>query len=177
MLSNAVFVRFLKTLFSFGGILFLASSPSAISSAAEIHGRIVGVTDGDTVTILDEQDNVSFRIRVSDIDAPERNQAFGQKAKEKLSDLVFQKQAIVRFTKIDQYGRVVGKVFVNGQDASMLMLEAGLAWHYKKYSDDKGYAEAEIQARKAGLGLWRDKEPLPPWEFRQRERQQSKVTK
>lgn len=144
---------------------------------AEIRGKIVGVTDGDTVTILDEQDKVPFRIRVSHIDAPEKNQAFGQKSKEKLAELVFQKEAVIRFDKIDQYGRIVGKVFVDGQDASMLMLKAGLAWHYKKYSDDKGYAKAEIQARKAGLGLWQDKEPVPPWEFRQRERQQSKVTK
>ncbi len=140
---------------------------------AEIHGKIVGVTDGDTVTVLDDQDKVPFRVRVSHIDAPERSQAFGQKAKEKLSELVFQKEAVVRFDKIDQYGRIVGRVFVDNKDASLLMLEAGLAWHYKKYSDDKNYAEAEVQAQKAKLGLWKDPNPLPPWEFRQQQRAKS----
>lgn len=161
--------RFIK-LFSFWNMLILSCLLSHTVIGAEIHGKIIGITDGDTVTVLDEQDKVPFRVRVSHIDAPERNQAFGQKSKEKLAELVFQKEAVIRFDKIDQYGRIVGRVFVDNKDASLLMLQAGLAWHYKKYSDDKDYAQAEIQARKAKLGLWKDPNPFPPWEFREQQR-------
>ncbi len=139
--------------------------------AATIEGRVVGVADGDTVTMLDTE-KVQHKIRLSGIDAPEKKQPFGQRSKESPSDLVFNKPVTVDTDKQDRYGRKVGKVLVDGQDANLEQVKRGMAWHYKTYereqsaNDRKVYADAESDARAARLGLWNDSEPVPPWEFR-----------
>lgn len=140
-----------------------------------LSGRVVGVTDGDTVTVLvNEQDQ--YKIRVSGIDAPEKKQAFGQKAKEKMSGLVFGKDVVVEWNKRDRYGRTIGVVLVDGQDAGLELIRSGLAWHYKQYqreqspADRERYGAAEEAARAERIGLWSDAEPTPPWEWRHRRR-------
>lgn len=139
--------------------------------AATIQGRVVGVADGDTVTVLDAN-KVQHKIRLSGIDAPEKNQAFGQRSKDSLSDLVFNKQVRVETAKTDRFGRAVGKVVVNGADANLAQVTRGMAWHYKTYereqsvNDRKLYDFAESEARAARRGLWRDAAPIPPWAFR-----------
>ena len=106
------------------------------------------------------------------IDAPEKKQAFGNRSKGSLSDLVFDKTVNVETEKRDRYGRQIGKVLVNGQDINLEQVKRGLAWHYKQYqreqspTDQQSYAAAEIVARTAQVGLWRDAYPIPPWEFR-----------
>ena len=141
--------------------------------AGTIDGRVVSVADGDTVTVLDS-DNVQHKIRLSGIDAPEKAQAFGNRSKESLSDLVFSKAVTVETEKKDRYGRDVGKVLVNGVDVNLLQVQRGFAWHYKEYEreqsagDRKLYDLAESEARASGRGLWRDTEPSPPWEFREK---------
>lgn len=140
------------------------------SIADTLHGRVVGVSDGDTVTILDAT-NTQWKIRLMGIDAPEKKQAFGNKSKESLSALVFNKQVSVEYNKKDKYGRTVGKIIVNDVDANLEQIKAGLAWHYKKYQnesvDDRSiYAQAEEQARVEKRGLWLDTDPTPPWEWR-----------
>lgn len=139
---------------------------------AEIRsGRVVGVVDGDTVDLLTAE-HEQVRIRLAGIDAPEKAQPFGQRSKQKMSDLVFGKDAQVEFTKRDRYGRIIGKVLVNGRDASLGLLDAGLAWHYKKYageqsaSDRATYASAEDTAKASRVGLWRDELPTAPWDWR-----------
>lgn len=140
-------------------------------TAATIEGRVVGVLDGDTITLLD-QHHKQFRIRLSGIDAPEKKQPFGQRSKESLSSLVFGKPVSVETSKQDLYGRCLGKVLVNGQDANLEQLNRGMAWHYKAYSrsqsliDRDGYADAENSARAARRGLWAESAPVPPWEYR-----------
>lgn len=140
-------------------------------TAATIEGRVVGVLDGDTITLLD-QHHKQFRIRLSGIDAPEKKQAFGQRSKESLSSLVFGKPVSVETGKQDLYGRRIGKVLVNGQDANLEQIRRGMAWHYKAYRrsqpliDRGGYADAENSARTARRGLWVESEPVPPWEYR-----------
>jgi endonuclease YncB( thermonuclease family) len=115
------------------------------------------------------------------IDAPERGQAYGTKSKEHLSELVAGKFVVVEFNKYDRYGRIVGKVLLSGEDVNLEQIAAGLAWHYKKYqgeqspSDRVKYADAERAARRLKLGLWHDPNPLPPWEYRQGERQRKKA--
>lgn len=134
-------------------------------------GRVVGVTDGDTITVLDEI-KVPHKIRLSGIDAPERSQAFGQRAKLKMAELVFGKEVTVVTHKVDKYGRNVGKVLLDGEDANRQMIVAGMAWHYKQYEreqspgDRLSYAAAELEARKNEAGLWRDAAPVAPWEWR-----------
>ena len=140
---------------------------SALSepARAEIRGRVVRVADGDTLTILDAA-NAQHKIRLYGIDAPEKSQAFGQKSKQHLSSLVFGKDISVKVHNTDRYGRTVGTVFIDGRDVNLEMLKAGLAWHYKYYDSTPAYAAAESAARAAKLGLWQDKNPINPYEFR-----------
>ena len=139
--------------------------------AATIDGRVVSVADGDTITVLDA-DNVQHKIRLAGIDAPEKKQPFGQRSKQSLSDLVFDKAVTVDTNKRDKYKRNVGKVLVDGTDANLEQIKRGMAWHYKQYqreqspADQQSYTAAEIEARAAMLGLWREAEQVPPWEFR-----------
>lgn len=141
--------------------------------AETISGRIVGVTDGDTVTVLDAN-RTQYKIRLAGIDAPEKAQPFGQRSKEYLSDLVFDRAVIVEWEKRDRYGRIVGKILVNGRDANLEQMKAGMAWWYEKYrkeqsvDDQRRYAEAEGTAKAKRVGLWRDLDPIPPWDWRKR---------
>lgn len=109
---------------------------------------------------------------MSGIDAPEKRQAFGNVSKQNLARLVFQKEVTVEYDKRDRYGRIVGRVVVEGSDICIRQIEDGLAWHFKKYQDEQPavdrvmYSRAESDARAARIGLWRDAQPVPPWEFR-----------
>lgn len=139
--------------------------------AAELPGTIVGVHDGDTVTLLDATRH-QHKIRLSGIDAPELSQAFGRVSRKHLADQVAGRTVVIEWTKRDKYQRLVGKVLLNGRDINITQIEAGLAWHYKKYAteqspeDRQRYARAEEQARATRLGLWQDGRSVPPWEYR-----------
>lgn len=143
--------------------------------ADTLKGKVIGVADGDTITVLDI-DKTHHKIRLAGIDAPEKKQAFGQRSKQSLSDLVFSKAVTVDTNKKDRYGRVVGKVLVNGMDANLAQVQRGMAWHYKAYEgeqplvDREVYANAENEAMAARRGLWADADPLPPWEYRRQQR-------
>jgi endonuclease YncB( thermonuclease family) len=134
-------------------------------------GRIVGVSDGDTVTLLDANQR-QYKIRLTGIDAPEKKMPFGQRSKEHLSDLIFSKDVQIETEKLDRYGRTLGKILFDRKDINLAMINAGLAWHYKKYQREQSatdrllYAHAEDQARQQRIGLWRDPSPTPPWEWR-----------
>jgi len=147
--------------------------------AETLTGCVVRVTDGDTIVVLDA-DKVQHKIRLQGIDAPERRQAFGTKSKEHLSDLVAGKTVEVDYSKYDRYERVLGIVMVNGEDVYLEQVEAGMAWHYKKYqgeqsaSDRVKYSDAELEARRQKIGLWRDPNPMPPWNYRRAERDRKK---
>lgn len=112
------------------------------------------------------------KVRLAGIDAPERSQPFGQRSKQSLSDLVFSQWVTVETDKRDRYGRAVGKVLKDGVDTNLEQVKRGMAWHYKAYqreqsaSDRVTYAEAEEAAREERVGLWRDAQPVPPWDFR-----------
>lgn len=140
-------------------------------SAIAFEGKVVGVSDGDTITVLDSN-RVQHKIRVAGIDAPEKGQDFGGKAKEHLSDLVYGKTVNLPDAKIDKYGRTVSRVLVGNTDAGIEMIKAGLAWHYKKYeieqspADRVSYGSAEIKARNAHIGLWSQGTPTRPEDYR-----------
>lgn len=141
------------------------------AQASTIVGRVVGVADGDTVTVLDA-DRVQHKVRLSGIDAPERTQAFGTRSKQSLSDLVFSKTVTVEATKVDRYGRTIGKVLVDGRDSNLIQVQRGFGWHYRAYAPEQSpsdralYALAEREARAARRGLWADASPIAPWDFR-----------
>lgn len=144
----------------------------AVPSAADtLQGRVVAVTDGDTVKVLDAS-HTEWKIRLMGIDAPEKKQAFGARSKSNLSNLVYGKTVIVEYSKKDRYGRTVGKILVNGVDVNLEQIKAGMGWHYKKYAkeqpmvDRETYSRAEEQARAGRQGLWQEAEPLAPWDWR-----------
>ena len=130
-----------------------------------ITGRVVGVSDGDSLTLL-IQGNQQVKVRLDGIDAPEGGQEFSRTAKEGLSRLVFGKEVTLRVTGKDRYERTLGVVFVGGDNANLQLVRQGLAWHFKKYSDDRELAQAEVEARVARSGLWSGFDPVPPWEYR-----------
>jgi endonuclease YncB( thermonuclease family) len=133
--------------------------------ADTIHGRIVGVADGDTVTLIDAN-NSTTKIRLHQIDAPEKQQDFGQRSKASLSDLVFGKEVDVEVVTIDKYGRTVGRIHVGGQDANLEQVRRGMAWVYRKYADEPIYFKAEQSARESEIGLWSHPDAVAPWVFR-----------
>lgn len=145
----------------------------ALSAHAEtLTGFVVAIADGDTVTVLDSN-RQQHKIRLAGIDAPEKAQAFGDRSKQSLAALVFNKNVVVEWDKHDRYGRTVGKILVSGKDANLEQVRAGMAWWYEKYrkeqsaSDQRIYEQAEQQARSQRVGLWKDTNPTQPWEFRQ----------
>jgi endonuclease YncB( thermonuclease family) len=142
------------------------------SDSGKIAGRVVSVADGDTITVLDET-NSQIKVRLDAIDAPELGQPFGQASKRALSDLVFGRDVVVIRKTTDRYGRTVGHVLIDGRDVNLAMLEAGMAWHYKEYDRNKRLAEAENEARADRLGLWQDREPTSPWEWRKQSRKKA----
>lgn len=122
--------------------------------AAETRGRVVGITDGDTLTLLTDQ-REQVRVRLSDIDTPERRQPYGDRARQELSDLAFGRRARVETRDTDRYGRMVGRVFVGSVDVSAEMVERGAAWVFRHYSRDPELPRLEAEARAARRGLWR----------------------
>jgi endonuclease YncB( thermonuclease family) len=146
-----------------------AGSEPATASGAEtriLDGRVVGITDGDTLTLLVDRQQV--RVRLAQIDAPESSQPYGKKAKAALSALAFGKQARIEVVDIDRYGRTIGEVFVEGIDVNREMVRAGHAWAYTKYSHTTEIIELENSARAAKQGLWAlpDNQREPPWIWR-----------
>lgn len=164
----------MKRLLILGLVIF-----STVASSDVLLGDVVGVTDGDTVTILDAN-HQQYKVRLSGIDAPEKKQPFGQKSKEMLSGLVYGKNVTVEWHKIDRYGRTIGLLTVADQDAGLALIKAGLAWHYKKYQTEQTpenqerYSIAEVDAQSARVGLWSDINPMPPWEWRHKKRDSNK---
>lgn len=149
--------------------LFIFSISSV--HAQTIEGRIVRITDGDTLILLDAS-NRNKKIRLSGIDAPEKGQPFGKASKKALSDLVFGKKVTAECVKLDRYQRNVCKILVDGLDINLEQIRKGFAWHYKKYEEEQPlaertiYSQAENNARATRLGLWSDNNPQAPWAFR-----------
>ena len=158
--------------------VLVAIALSMLTTAANadtLNGRVVGVADGDTLTLLDAT-NTQHKIRLSGIDSPEKGQPFGQVCKQSLSGLAYDRVVAVQSSKLDRYGRVIGKVLVNGQDVNLEQVRRGCGWHYKKYQNEQilddrlSYNSAEESARASKVGLWADNEPMPPWDWRKARR-------
>ena len=138
---------------------------SAARAADPVAGKVVGVHDGDTITVL-AGEKTQIKVRLYGIDAPEGGQAFGNKAKQALSALVFGKTIKLDIVDRDRYGRSVANVHADGNWVNERMVSIGMAWHYKAYSKDPRLAKAEDAAREKRLGLWQDADPVPPWAYR-----------
>ena len=139
--------------------------------AETLTGRVVGIADGDTLTLLDAT-KTQHKIRLAGIDSPEKIQPFGQHCKKSLSDLAYDRVATVETSKLDRYGRAIGKVWVDSQDVNLEQIRRGCGWHYKKYQNEQSpedrlsYNSAEELDRANRIGLWADQDPVPPWDWR-----------
>lgn len=140
-----------------------AAAPAA--GAGELVGRVVKVQDGDTLTVL--VDHCQVKVRLASIDAPELGQAFGKASRASLSGICAGREATVREAGRDRYGRMIGEVACAGIDANAHQVRAGMAWVYVRYAPaGSPLYTLEAAARGARRGLWDDREPVAPWEWR-----------
>jgi endonuclease YncB( thermonuclease family) len=143
------------------------------AKAEVLIGKVVGITDGDTITVLDAN-KTEHKVRLMGIDAPEKSQDFGSASKQALSNYIYQREVTVEYKKFDKYKRIVGKVTLDGQDICLQMIRDGMAWHYTEYEKEQSktdrdlYLKAEAKAREVNLGLWVQRRPVSPWIFRQK---------
>jgi endonuclease YncB( thermonuclease family) len=145
--------------------IFLSSSNVA---AANFHAKVIHITDGDTITVLNDAKE-QIKIRLNGIDCPEKAQAYGSKAKQFTKDLVAGQPVTIQAYGTDRYGRTIGDVILkDGRNLSQELVKAGYAWWFFKYSDDEQLGKLEVQAKIEKVGLWKDKNPVPPWIFRHR---------
>ena len=112
------------------------------------------------------RDKTPFKIRLANIDAPEKAQPFGQRSKQSLSELCFGKDASYTVQSLDRYKRAIAVVTCQGVEANRQQVARGMAWVYVKYNADRSLVGLESQARQAGRGLWREEPAIAPWEFR-----------
>lgn len=157
----------------FFALLIVTASPQEAPQDVpkELTGKVVAVTDGDTLTILADRRQV--KVRLFGIDAPERSQAFGTQARKRLGELTAGKTVKVTTSGTDRYGRILGEVFAPSEygtepaNVNLMLVSEGLAWHYVQFAKDRqDIREAEDMARRAKSGLWSDPNPVAPWEFR-----------
>jgi endonuclease YncB( thermonuclease family) len=149
--------------------VFVLLVAPGVALAFDIQGRVVGIADGDTITVL--QDRQPFKIGLQHVDAPElHGQPYGPAAKRFTSDLVFGKEVHVHTEQQDRYGRWLGVVTLpNGLVLNQALVQAGYAWWYRQYSTDRTYGTLEAEAQAEHRGLWQDPHPLAPWTFRHQE--------
>lgn len=144
---------------------------AGLIQADTIEGRVIGVSDGDTIAVLDAQ-RQRHKIRLAGIDAPEKKQPFGQASKKHLSDLVFNRDVVLDCGKTDRYRREICVVMIDGKDANLAQVKAGMAWWYRRYQREQAaqqradYEAVEATAKAGNEGLWQDLGALPPWEWR-----------
>lgn len=140
--------------------------------AAGLLCLVVGISDGDTITVRCG-DQPQQRVRMMEIDAPEKAQAYGQKAKQALSALIYDKQIEVVSSGSDRYQRTLAHLKLDGVDINRIMVQQGFAWCYRQYLKDSGCLDDERAAKERQVGLWTDANPTPPWEWRRAKRKKS----
>lgn len=138
------------------------------SAQADFRGEVVGVTDGDTVTVLRGREQV--KVRLAEIDAPERKQPFGQRSRQNLAEMVFRQDVLVIEQGKDRYGRSIGRLQLGSLDANAEQVRRGMAWVFDRYVKDRSLYDLQDEARQAKRGLWADPTPVEPWEWRRSRR-------
>ena len=152
----------------------LLSAISLALHAEVLVGKVVGVSDGDTITVLDAT-KTEHKVRLMGIDAPEKSQDFGNQSKGALSNYIYKHEVNVKYKKLDKYKRKVGKVIFEGKDICLQMIADGMAWHYKDYEKEQSktdrdlYSQEELKARNEKRGLWQTGNAIEPSIFRQKQ--------
>jgi endonuclease YncB( thermonuclease family) len=145
-------------------LLLLVVAPACAAGEQQFTGRVLAVEDGDTVRVQRGQGDV--RIRIFGIDAPEATQHYGPEARARAREILLNRTVVVLMKDVDQYGRIVAALSVDGRDIGAELIAAGAAWNYAQFSQDERFATLESGAREARRGLWAQPEPTPPWLFR-----------
>ena len=144
------------------------------SFSQNIKGKVTAITDGDTFKLL-KKDSTLIRVRIANIDCPERKQPFSKRAKQFTSDAIFNKVVEIQVLKKDRYGRFIANVIYNNSlNLGKELLKAGLAWHYVKYSNDSTLQVLEDKARSNKVGLWQDPNSIAPWKWRSNKKKKPK---
>ena len=157
-----------KTLFT--SLLLIFTALSACSREKNTC-RVVKISDGDTLTCL-AKGNKSIKVRLAEIDAPEKKQAFGQKSKKALSDMVYLRDVRLSLKGQDRYQRTLAIVYYQDKNINLEMVKQGMAWAYKQYSHDPIYLQAQENAQAKRIGLWVDNNPIEPSQWRRQEKNQ-----
>jgi endonuclease YncB( thermonuclease family) len=137
---------------------------------------VIAITDGDTLRARCDDQEETIRVRLADIDAPERKQPFGTRSWQSLDELCQGRQAEIRVREKDRYARAIARVVCEGTDANAEQIRLGMAWAYRKYLQDTSLVEVETEAKIARRGLWVDQEAVPPWEWRRMKRRKARVS-
>lgn len=135
---------------------------------ADLAGLVIGIADGDTLTLLRDQKQI--KVRLAEIDAPERKQPFGTRSRESLAELCFRRAAKLKALDTDRYGRTVARVYCDGIDANAEQVRRGMAWVYDRYVTDTSLYGIQDAARGQRAGLWSQPSPVPPWAWRKSRR-------
>ena len=150
-------------------IVFLILLFCSYANSLELVGKVIKISDGDTITLLTD-DKVSHKVRLNDIDAPEKKQPFGSKSRDNLASYIAGETVTVKYKSKDKYGRVLGTIYFDNLDINLQQIKNGYAWVYKQYSKNQTYYKEEQKARELKKGLWHDKNPIAPWEFRKQKK-------
>ncbi len=145
-------------------LLAIALALASLAAHADFTGKVVAVADGDTVTVL--RDRQSVKVRLMEIDAPEKAQAFGNRSKQSLSAMVYGKDVLVVEHGTDKYRRTLGRIYQDRLDVNAEQVRQGMAWVYDRYVTDRGLYALQDEAKAAKRGLWTDADPMPPWKWR-----------
>ena len=149
-------------------LLFFLLVSNLVLCQTNFTAKVIGIKDGDTVVVLDSLNNQTT-LRLAEVDCPEKSQPFGTKAKQFTSDQIYRKTIKYVVTDTDRYGRSIAMIYYdNNKYLSAELIKNGLAWHYKRYSTSKDLANFENSARLKKVGLWYDKNPIEPWEWRKK---------
>ena len=157
-------MKSIKILIAFLAVILTCGNALALDSW---QGQVVGVSDGDTITVM--HNGKGERVRLWGVDCPEKTQAYGQRAKQFTSYKTFKKTVTVEVHDIDRYGRTVGHVFIDGQSLNESLIRVGMAWVYTDYCAGmpcSEWSKQEARARASKTGLWADAHPIAPWDFR-----------
>ena len=148
------------------GATIVIGSYYLTANASELDCTVTRIIDGDTVECTNHDAPYQKTVRISDIDAPEKGQPYGQEANDILEKVLLDREVIVHNKGTDRYGRTIGEIELEKQNVGLLLVVNGYAWHYAKYSNNSAFITAQDQAKKEHLGLWDQENPKSPWDFR-----------